>query len=368
MPENLSIRKRIAEELLRHSLTDGGFAPCPGRENHTGKTGPRDFKVILPGAPTGFCFHASCSAAVVGFNTELRSRIGKAEATVNIAAGSYLGNDVASKPTTAKPSKRVPYDRAKLAAFANRCPHREITLEWLRRRSPAPVVPPEEQDRDTATYFLAALFQPSERVLIFTQQWSQGDFLWQGARGTFRLGDKPEAAAVASPLPEGGPEGVWFLSQPVTGGWCTNPYTARTGGTLKAGRRHGGCVTAWRYLVLESDEAPAEQWLRALVQLPLPIVAIYTSGGRSVHALARVDARNKAEWDALRDSLMRVLCPLGADPAAMTAVRLTRLPGMMRHGTHAKGRRIPWPKAHLQELAWLHPRAAAKPIAEILSR
>jgi len=36
-------------------------------------------------------------------------------------------------------------------------------------------------------------------------------------------------------------------------------------------------VTAWRYLVLESDVAEAGQWLNLLVQLPLPIAAIYTS-------------------------------------------------------------------------------------------
>ena len=92
-----------------------------------------------------------------------------------------------------------------------------------------------------------------------------------------------------------------------------------------------------------ADVAPMAEWLRLLVQLPLQIVAIYTSGGRSVHALVRVDAASKAEWDTQRDMLVQLLAPLGADPAAMTAVRLTRLPGCLRGES-------------LQELWYLDPR------------
>jgi hypothetical protein len=120
-------------------------------------------------------------------------------------------------------------------------------------------------------------------------------------------------------------------------------------------------------LVLESDTADAAQWLSALVQLPLPIVAIYTSGGKSIHALVRVDARSKSEWDALRNDLLPVLCPLGADPAAMTAVRLTRLPGMFRHGTRGKnGELLRYSRPRMQELLWLNPDAPARPILDLV--
>jgi hypothetical protein len=71
-------------------------------------------------------------------------------------------------------------------------------------------------------------------------------------------------------------------------------------------------------------------WLAALAQLPLKIAAIYTSGGKSIHALVRLDASTKAEWDAVRDKIKPILVPLGADPAAMTAVRLSRLPQTLR--------------------------------------
>ena len=63
-----------------------------------------------------------------------------------------------------------------------------------------------------------------------------------------------------------------------------------------------------------------------------PIAAIYTSGKRSIHALVRYDVASKAEWDAVKKSLLQIVAPLGADPAALTAVRLSRLPGCTRAG------------------------------------
>ena len=89
-------------------------------------------------------------------------------------------------------------------------------------------------------------------------------------------------------------------------------------------------LTAFRYAVLESDLAPADLWLAFIVQLPIRIAAIYTSGGRSIHALIRLDAASKAQFDAIVAPLKRPLKLLGVDPACLSAVRLTRLPGCWR--------------------------------------
>jgi hypothetical protein len=118
---------------------------------------------------------------------------------------------------------------------------------------------------------------------------------------------------------------VWFLCNPVDGEYHDNP---RLGG--KQSRRSQESVTAWRYMVLESDEADPRQWLAALAQMPLRVAAIYTSGGRSIHVLVRVNAASKADWDAMAYTLKPILTVLGADPGAITAVRLTRLPGCYR--------------------------------------
>jgi hypothetical protein len=364
MSENPSIRRAIAEELLGHALDADNYAPCPGRHLHNLKTGKRDFKIWLDGPPTASCVHTSCGAVVDEFNAKLRSMIGKAEAAGNGHAPRppVLGN-VPRMPEAARKEKRPPFDPAKLASFAARCPF-PISPEWLAARSPVAI--PERQGMDTAEIFLRAIYQPGERVLIFVKNYSQGCWLWEHGRGGFRLGNKPGVKAVPSPLPTGGPEGVWFLAQPVCGEWRPNPNNRDEAGAVRLGRRHGACVTAWRFMVLESDDAAPELWLRALVQLPLPIVAAYTSGGRSIHALARVNAGSKEAWDGLRDDLLPILAPIGADPAAMTAVRLTRLPGALRHGSRDKsGKVLSYPQPRLQRLLWLNPAAAACPILDL---
>lgn len=215
--------------------------------------------------------------------------------------------------------KRKPFDLFALRYFADGC-REDVSREWLASRSP---VRPEWGSRPgLGVDFLTFLYGRDETVLVFTDFRSQGDFAYRNGR-TYRLGQRPGVKPVRSDLPTKGKDGIWFLTNPVTGTW--EPMQG-----AKVGRRHGGCVTSWRYAVLESDEAPADLWLRALVQLELKISAIYSSGGKSIHALVRLDARNKGEFDACRDMLVATLCKLGADGGALSGVRLSRLPGCER--------------------------------------
>lgn len=177
----------------------------------------------------------------------------------------------------------------------------------------------------TVEDFLDGLYDEGEKCVVFTEFKSQGQWVYERGAGwleyfTRSSGQVGFPRPHGLPQPFGGKEGVWYLCQPVDGRFHPNPRTGRTS------RRSEESVTAWRFLVLESDEANAYAWLGAMVKLPLPIVAIYTSGGKSVHVLLRLDARTKGEWDMLRDRLRGLLVPLGADPGAMTAVRLSRLP------------------------------------------
>lgn len=366
---DLNLRRRIARELLGCALDRDGFALCPGNDRHTGRNGRRDFVVKLDGAPTAHCLHSSCADLVDAFNHELRRRIGIAEGNGNgTSAAPLLGADVPPAPVPSRASKRPPYDPPRLADFAARCPV-VVTLDWLAERSPVAVPAEHAQGVETAAAFLSALYAPTDRVLVFTRNFSQGDFLFEPSRGAFRLSAVPAVRAVPSPLPNGAPEGVWWLVQPVTGAWLPNPNNRNADGLVQLGRRHAACVTGWPYLVLESDEAPADLWLRALVQLPFPIVAAYTSGGRSVHALVRVNAESKAVWDAVRDDLLPIVCPLGADGGALSAVRLSRLPGCLRHGKRDRtGNLQRYERPRLQRLVWLNPAAKAAPILDFVPR
>ena len=56
-----------------------GFCRCPGHARHTRPNGPKDCRVCVDGAPTIFCFHASCSAAVADANRRLRRELGAAQ-------------------------------------------------------------------------------------------------------------------------------------------------------------------------------------------------------------------------------------------------------------------------------------------------
>ena len=367
MPD-LDLRRRIAEDLLCCPLDRDGFAPCPGLDRHTSRNGRRDFVVKLDGAPTAHCLHGSCAEVVEVFNREMRQRIARAEAGDTRPAFQPLGANVAREPMPVRTPKRPPYDPPRLADFAARCPV-VVTLDWLADRSPVPVPAEREQGVETAAAFLDALYPPGTRLLVFVKQFSQGDFLHEAGRGSFRLAAAPGVRAVDSPLPAGAPEGVWWLVQPITGAWLPNPNNRDGKGNVRLGRRHAACVTGWPYLVLESDEAPADLWLRALVQLPFPIVAAYTSGGRSVHALVRVNAGSKAEWDSLRDDLLPVVCPLGADGGALSAVRLSRLPGCLRYGKRDRdGKLDRYPEPRRQRLVWLNPAAPAAPILDLVPR
>lgn len=315
-------REDIACELLKvAALEQGGFAPCPGRERHTKQDGKRDFRVCLDGAPTGFCFHSSCSAEVEAFNKELRRRVWFAEHGQEPPAGSGFEHGVSAAPK-GKEVKRNAFDLGALRTFCRA--DVRVDAEWLRARSPI------DPTKVSTEQFLEHLFLPEERVIIFTRFKSQGQFIHWVGHGSFRLADKPGVKAVASKLPTGSNEGVWYLCQPVTGQWRPNPRVTDEHGRPRMSRRSEEVVTAWRYLVLESDNAPEDLWLNFLAQVPLPIAAIYTSGGKSIHALVKLDVGSKAEWDRIKRIVTPLFSKLGADPGALTAVRLTRLPGCLR--------------------------------------
>jgi len=240
-----------------------------------------------------------------------------------------LPSKAPSAPVPMALPKKPEFDAATLKRFAARWrPY--VDTVWLAERSP--VMP----FGVTAAQYLAHVFREGERVVLFTNQQSQGQALW------------PLQA-----VPVGGDEGVWYLGQPVDGEAHVNPRAGRDkDGEEKYSRRSEESVTDWRHLVIESDQADPRDWMGAVVQLPLRIVAIYTSGKRSIHALARIDAPTKGEWDNVVKQLRPMLVTLGADPKAMSAVRLTRLPGCLR------GRA-------LQKLLFLNPEATGAPLCAL---
>ncbi|MGE0412034.1 MAG: hypothetical protein AB7I98_03815 [Verrucomicrobiales bacterium] len=325
MSENLPKREEIASEILGVKVRDGSTMPCRYAIRHNSPSGPRDLRVMLTGVPTFHCFHASCAEAWEKLNKELRSKIAIAETGRRPSRDSDWGHGkrVSQAPDIPRPGRRD-FDLSALKRVGAMAPKDSWSPEYFRERSPVPVASAGPWE------FVEALYEPGELVLVMLDMSSQGDYaIWRG-KGTYRLGSRPGVAAVPSWLPEGSKDGVWFLCNPVDGKWYPNPRSLDDQGRPKMSRRSQEAVISWRYLVLESDEAPPAWWLRFLAQLAMPISAIYTSGGRSIHSLIKVGARTKEEWDGIKATFIGLLTKLGADPKALSAVRLTRLPGCLR--------------------------------------
>jgi hypothetical protein len=236
------------------------------------------------------------------------------------------------------------FNREKLADLARKVP--PITPEFLESISPK-----SARNRNPAS-FLHELYKPGENVLIFTEYRSQGQRVWTHKHPPFNARELDWCRT-------GERCGVWFLSNPVTGEYSPNDNG-------QPSRRSWQNVTNWRYLVLESDEADPTHWLGALVQMPLPIAALTMSGGKSIHALIRIDAESKQQWESIVGKWKPALVTLGADAKAMSAVRLTRLANCERLGTDGRdGNYQAFDKPRLQQLLYLNPCPDHTPLAEM---
>lgn len=198
----------------------------------------------------------------------------------------------------------------------------------------------------TPAGFLNKIFQPGENAWITTNEKSGRGLIWTHDGANSRFDELDHLTS--------GHTGVWFLTNPIDGE--LHAVDRRQSDHNPEGLSYMviECVTSWRYLLIESDDAPAELWLKALAQFRLAIVAIYSSGKRSIHALVRVDAKSKADWDSINARYERELVRLGACEGALTARRLSRLPNCTRGETGL-----------LQQLLYLRPDADSTPICQI---
>ena len=236
------------------------------------------------------------------------------------------------------PLKDIEFDPDKLARVAARITTPDNWRHWLWERSP------KRPTTMNGYSFLKHAFIPGDKILIFDVFQTKHPLLTLAITDPMNCRVPPEIAA-------GGRygSGIWYLCNPVDGQWHPN---LRENGKLSC--RSEESVTEFRFAVLESDQAAADVWLGFVAQLPVKITAIYTSGSRSIHALLRIDARSKAEWDSLIVPLKRPMKVLGADPGCLSAVRLTRLPQCWRPEKHG-----------FQKLLYLCPNPPCIPLVDL---
>lgn len=139
-----------------------------------------------------------------------------------------------------------------------------------------------------------------------------------------------------------------------------NPLTGQEGMTKngKTSYRADACVASFRFLLAEFDTIPKPEQVAFFRGTGLPITALIDTGGKSIHALIRVNAHGVAEWEALVENrIFPRLAGLGVDKACKNEARLSRLPGVRRLKQDESNR---WyDTGNWQRLLWLSPEGRA---------
>ena len=186
-----------------------------------------------------------------------------------------------------------------------------VDRDWLELRE---VHTPRSWDpaRQLITY-LETLFEAGENVGYVVETWEKdGKFLptrgcWDRTAGELIEALSRCGGDLGSVLGDYDPQaGAWIRFNPLDGQGCKNEN-----------------VTDFRYALVESDSMPVEEQNAALRALELPIAALVHSGGKSLHAIVRVEA---GSYEVCRKN------GLDIDRQNRNPSRLSRMPGVERKG------------------------------------
>lgn len=185
---------------------------------------------------------------------------------------------------------------------------------------------------DALTY-LRALYRPDDILNVnFAAAWDNEKKKWRPAGSGVNL----KAGKIMEMLEQEAEHGVNAFDparistgyNPAAGGWCCINPTDGSG-------RKGANIADYRYTLIEADDMPLDAQRERLEALNLPIAAVVYSGGKSVHAVVKIGAKDEEEYKA-RVRMLHEYCKTQSyriDEACKNAGRLTRFPGLMR-GDH----------------------------------
>lgn len=178
---------------------------------------------------------------------------------------------------------------------------------------------------DFRTY-LETLFEPEDRVGYVTgDAWQDADKKWFPSKGVYdRTAGELLASLDKHPDDLGATIGDWKAE---AGAWIRfNPVDGE-------GVRNDN-ITKFRYALVESDEKSIADQDAIIRKLELPVACLVHSGGKSLHAIVRVDAADYTEYRKRVEFLYDFLEKNGAavDKQNRNPSRLSRLPGATRGG------------------------------------
>lgn len=175
------------------------------------------------------------------------------------------------------------------------------------------------------TTYLETLFEASENVgyVVDTWQNDEGKYLptkgaWDRTAGELIQALNQCNGDIGAVLGDYNPEaGAWIRFNPLDGKGIKNEN-----------------VTEFRYALVESDTMDIEKQHAIMRELELPIAVLVYSGGKSLHAIVRVEAANYDEYRKRVDYLYNVCNRNGIaiDKQNRNPSRLSRMPGVERNG------------------------------------
>lgn len=197
-----------------------------------------------------------------------------------------------------------------------------IRQEWL-EETQLPEVSAQWDGVEDFKKYLSTLFSADDYVGVVTDA-RHVDERWIPGKGSFKrtageileqLERYNDLGAVIGDCP---PDcGAWIRFNPLDGKGITDAN-----------------VTAFRYALVESDAISVERQYAIYHELELPIAAMVHSGGKSIHAIVKIDAPDFKEYQKRVDFLYEVCKKNGlvVDRNNRNPSRLSRLPGVTRKG------------------------------------
>lgn len=182
---------------------------------------------------------------------------------------------------------------------------------------------PNEKPYQMAVRFLETLFKPDESVsFVCSSKLDEKDNKWKPASG----GVVRTCADLVKDLKKHRKlDDAFGTINEEAGAWIRlNPTTGP----------NNKDVTRYAYALAESDNLTVEEQKKLLIGFKLPIATLVESGGKSVHAAVRIDAKDATEYKQRTLFLFDWLAKhkFIVDENNKNEARLSRLPGAMRRG------------------------------------
>lgn len=176
------------------------------------------------------------------------------------------------------------------------------------------------------TTYLETLFEAGENVGYVVKSWKKDEKWLPADKGLY---DRTAGQLIAALSICGGDMGsVLGDCNPKAGAWIRfNPLDGN-------GVRDGN-VSDYKYALVESDKMDIEKQHAIIRELELPVACLVHSGGKSLHAIVRMDAVDYTEYRKRVDYLYAICEKNGleVDRQNKNPSRLSRMPGITR-GEH----------------------------------